>query len=133
MINKNTGLSEEDLIPKIWIDTILPPEYLNMEFINELKRLEPFGKGNEKPVFAAKDVTILSARIVGAKENVLIMNFITDSGFRISGVSFEMDEFQGILKKSQEGKKVSMIYDVLNKVILDKETKETIVSLLQLA
>jgi len=109
-INENANLSEDELTPKIWIDTELPLEYLNLELVNELKRLEPFGRGNEKPVFAAKNITIVSARIVGANLNVLTVNLITETGHRMSGVCFEKDEFAEILKKNQEGKKFSIIY-----------------------
>lgn len=64
-LNQNTTLTEEMLIPKITIDLQLPLGYLTETLINELKLMEPFGKGNEKPVFAEKELKIKSAFIIG--------------------------------------------------------------------
>ena len=65
ILNNNTTLTEEILIPKISIDILLPLGFITEALINELKQLEPFGKGNEKPLFAEKDLRIRSAFIVG--------------------------------------------------------------------
>lgn len=64
-LNENTNLTEEMLIPKVSIDVHLPLGYINESLIQELQRLEPFGKGNEKPVFAEKDLRIKSAFVMG--------------------------------------------------------------------
>lgn len=64
-LNRNTTLTEEMLIPKVSIDILLPLGYITEQLIEELKLLEPFGKGNEKPLFAEKDLKIKSALIVG--------------------------------------------------------------------
>ena len=53
-LNENAKLTEEDFIPKIWIDVAMPFEYINESLIEELELLEPFGQGNEKPQFAQK-------------------------------------------------------------------------------
>lgn len=127
LLNKNTELKEEDLIPKIWIDTELPLEYINIELVTQLRLLEPFGRGNEKPVFAAKNLTIVGTRVVGSNQNVLTLKLVTESGFKISGVCFEKDEFPDILKKSQEGRKVSMIfYPQINEYNGNKELRVTV-------
>lgn len=72
-INEVSTLTEEDFIPKIAIDVPMPLEYVNMGLIEQLSVLEPFGKGNEKPIFADKDVDIISAKIIGKNQNVLKM------------------------------------------------------------
>jgi len=64
-LNDNTTLTDEMLIPKIAIDILLPIGYIAEPLILELKKLEPFGKGNEKPLFAEKAVKIKSAFIIG--------------------------------------------------------------------
>lgn len=87
-LNALCTLTEEDLIPKVWIDTELPPEYLDFDFMNQLNLLEPFGKGNEKPVFAAKNLRIKSMRILGKEGNVLKFDFITESGNFIPAICF---------------------------------------------
>lgn len=64
-LNDNPLLTEEMLRPKVIIDVLLPLGYLSEELVNELKLLEPFGKGNEKPLFVEKDLSIKSILIIG--------------------------------------------------------------------
>lgn len=64
-LNRDTALTEEMLVPKVTIDISLPLGFITEQLITELKRLEPFGKGNEKPLFAEKNLKIKSALIVG--------------------------------------------------------------------
>lgn len=64
-LNQNTTLTEEMLIPKVSIDIHLPFGYVNESLVEELQMLEPYGKANEKPLFAQKDVKILSAFVIG--------------------------------------------------------------------
>lgn len=69
-LNENCALTEEDFVPKVHIDIALPLSYVSEDFIRELERLAPFGTGNPKPVFAQKDVRLLSGRIFGKNRNV---------------------------------------------------------------
>lgn len=73
-INENCALTDEDMIPKTYIDVILPVDYLTPRLIEQLSLLEPFGKGNEKPVFAQRHVKAYSASIIGKNSNVLRIN-----------------------------------------------------------
>jgi single-stranded-DNA-specific exonuclease len=68
-LNENTVLTEEMLIPKVVIDIQLPLGFLSEQLINELKSLEPHGKGNERPLFAEKDLKIKSAFTIGKNSN----------------------------------------------------------------
>ncbi len=70
-LTKNSGLTEEDLTEKVSIDVILPFGLVSEQVISELKLLEPFGVGNEKPLFAERNVRLLHARILGKNANVL--------------------------------------------------------------
>lgn len=70
-INARSGIQEEDLVEKIAIDMQLPFSSVTESFIRELHVLEPFGKGNEKPLFAQRQVNVKSARILGKNQNVL--------------------------------------------------------------
>ena len=70
-INEKSGITPEDLNEKIAIDMQLPFECVNEKFIGELAVLEPFGKGNARPVFAERQVQVESARILGKNKNVL--------------------------------------------------------------
>lgn len=69
-LNENCALTEEDFVPKVHIDIALPLSYVSEDFIRELELLAPFGTGNPKPVFAQKDVRLLSGRIFGKNRNV---------------------------------------------------------------
>ena len=64
-LNEDADLTERDFIPKIWIDVPMPLEYVSEGLVEELRYLEPFGQGNEKPQFAQKDLTIRRARVLG--------------------------------------------------------------------
>lgn len=75
-INEGCSLKEADLLPKIRFDMVLPLRYVTEELIRELSRMEPFGKGNEKPLFAVRDAAVLSARVFGKKQNVLKLRLL---------------------------------------------------------
>lgn len=87
-MNENTTLTEEDLLPKIMIDVPMPLDYISKELIEELKCLEPFGKSNEKPVFADKNIRIISMRIVGKNQNVCKMQVESQTGTKMEAVYF---------------------------------------------
>lgn len=79
-LNESTTLTAEDLKQKILIDVPMPVDYISESLIEELDLLEPFGKGNPKPVFAQKDLKILSARVLGQNRNVVKMQVETQGG-----------------------------------------------------
>ena len=87
-INELCELTEEDLIEKIKIDIAMPAGYADMNLIREFEVLEPFGKGNQKPQFADKDLRISRAMVVGRNQNVLKLNLETAFGEKISAVYF---------------------------------------------
>lgn len=87
-INEKSCLTEEDMQPKVMIDVPMPLDYISRELTEELKILEPFGKANEKPVFADKNIRILSMRILGKNRNVLKMQAEGSAGSRMDAVYF---------------------------------------------
>ena len=74
-LNARSGLTDADFIPNVMIDVILPVDFLTQNFIRQLEILEPFGKGNEKPVFAQSSVKANRAEIIGKNKNVLKITF----------------------------------------------------------
>lgn len=74
-LNARSGLTDADFISKVMIDVILPVDFLTQSFIKQLEILEPFGKGNEKPVFAQSNVRATRAEIIGKNKNVLKITF----------------------------------------------------------
>lgn len=87
-LNEMCTLTDDDMIPKIWIDTELPPEYVTFELVEQLNLIEPFGKGNEKPIFAAKKMRVKSMRILGKEGNVLKFELVSEQGTFITGICF---------------------------------------------
>lgn len=88
MLNKQAELTEKDLTPKVSIDMTLPFSMISEEQIEELELLEPFGKDNTKPLFAEKDIEILSGRLLGKEQNVLKFRLADASGRQMDGVYF---------------------------------------------
>ena len=87
-INEKSGIAPEDLNEKIAIDMQLPFECVNEKFIGELAVLEPFGKGNARPVFAERQVQVESARILGKNKNVLKLQVKDIHGTRMDAMYF---------------------------------------------
>lgn len=87
-INEKSGITPEDLNEKIAIDMQLPFECVNEKFIGELAVLEPFGKGNARPVFAERQVQVESARILGKNKNVLKLQVKNLHGTRMDAMYF---------------------------------------------
>lgn len=98
-INAGTALSPDDFIPKIMIDVPMPIDYITERLVEELTVLEPFGKGNAKPVFAEKNLNILSARILGKNRNVIKMQALNPKGMVMDAMFFgDVEEFQAYIR-----------------------------------
>lgn len=93
-LNDNCTLTEQDLIPKIMIDVPMPISYLSKKLTEQLKVLEPFGKGNSKPLFAQKNLRAVGIRVLGRNRNVAKMLLIDENGIKMDAVYFgEAQEF----------------------------------------
>lgn len=93
-LNVQANLKPEDFIPRIWIDVAMPLEYISEKLVEELKILEPFGQGNEKPQFAQKNLHIRSARVLGRNRNAVKLSLVTEQGFSMDAMLFtEGDAF----------------------------------------
>ena len=105
---ENAKLTEVDFVPQIWIDVPMPFEYVNEKIVDELKGLEPFGQGNEKPLFAQKSLTIRNVRVLGKNRNVVKMNLVTNTGHPFDGLLFaDGDRF---LEEQTGQNTIDMIY-----------------------
>ena len=93
-LNEHCTLTEQELIPKIMIDVPMPISYLTKQLTEQLKVLEPFGKGNTKPLFAQKNLRAMGIRILGRNRNVAKMLLMDEHGNKIDAVYFgEASEF----------------------------------------
>ncbi|MBU3878018.1 single-stranded-DNA-specific exonuclease RecJ [Faecalicatena sp. AGMB00832] len=88
VINELAHLSKEDLLPKVSIDMQLPLPYVTEELVSELELLEPFGKGNTKPLFAEKNLRVISPRIIGKNQNVLKFKVQDQQGNQMEAIYF---------------------------------------------
>lgn len=110
LLNENAQLTTDDLCPKVTIDMQLPLEYVQEELIEQLSLLEPFGKGNNKPVFVEKDLEILSSQIFGKNQNVLKMQVRNVNGSVIDAIYFgEVQKLLDYYKQKGE-KKITFTY-----------------------
>lgn len=90
-LNKEQNLTEDDLTPKIWVDVPMPVDYVTMNLIDEFEILEPFGKGNEKPIFADKNLKVIRANLIGKNKNVLKMQLQSSYGKIIEAIKFKAE------------------------------------------
>ncbi len=103
MINEQSTLTKEDLIPKVKIDMPLPLSYITEDLIQQLERLEPFGKGNGKPLFAGKNMKVLYPKIVGKNKNVLKFQIQDEDGIKMDAVYFgEAKECMDYIQKKKD-------------------------------
>ena len=131
MLNDNAILTDEDLIPKMWIDVPMPVSYANIRLVNQLKLLEPFGKGNEKPVFADRNLYVKTASVIGKNKNVLRCQLEREDGTYVPAVQFGINNIDDI---PRAGMRISIIYypdintfnGIMSLQIIIKEWKETI-------
>lgn len=111
-LNTNAKLTDEDFIPKIMIDVPMPIDYITEEFIKELEILEPFGKGNTKPVFAEKDLRIISLKVLGKNKNVLKMLIENVRQIKMEALYFgNTDDFYEYLCCKYSKEQVEHLYD----------------------
>ncbi len=117
-LNDNTTLTEEDLIPKVSIDIALPFGYVNEDVINELEKLEPCGKDNEKPIFAERNVTVSKAKVFGKNRNVLKCSLTNEYGRTMEGIYFgDIEEFETYITDKFGSEELNKLYNGFNNVI----------------
>lgn len=107
-LNEQSGLTEEDLVEKVTIDVPMPIHYIRKDLVQELSLLEPFGKGNEKPLFAQKNLWVSQMRVFGKNRNVVKMRLTDENGYPMDGVYFgNGDEFE---EEGRGKRKISIVY-----------------------
>ena len=107
-LNEQSGLTKEDLVEKVTIDVPMPIHYIRKDLVQELSLLEPFGKGNEKPLFAQKNLWVSQMRVFGKNRNVVKMRLTDENGYPMDGVYFgNGDEFA---EEGRGKRKISIVY-----------------------
>lgn len=120
-LNTQESLTEDDLTPKVYIDMHLPLDYISFSLIEELEKLEPFGKGNPKPLFGVKNVKVKRGFILGNNQNVLKLLLLTNRGRVIDGIYFgDIEQFEEkMCRKFGKDELNKMYAGVDNKIVLD--------------
>ncbi|MGN0396287.1 MAG: DHHA1 domain-containing protein, partial [Coprococcus sp.] len=119
-LNRNVDMDEKTMTPKLMIDVAMPLSYNSISLTEQLRIIEPFGKGNEKPVFAQSGVAVRRATIMGKNRNVLRLTLALDNGGTITGVDFEPDMFISRIKEwFGETECDRILKGMINNVVLD--------------
>lgn len=120
-LNGQANLSEEDMIPKVYIDMRLPLELLSFKLVEELNLLEPFGKGNPRPLFGEKNIPVMRAFKIGKNQNTLKLILKMKNGKTMEGLYFgDIDEFdRRMAEKFNESEVIKMYKGIDNNIKLD--------------
>lgn len=110
-INENCSLTEETLTERIVIDVPMPLSYITEPLIEQLNILEPFGKGNEKPVFADKNIAIIGGCKIGKQKNMLRLNLLNGQGSTMEAMMFRnCEDFELFLQEKYGEAEVEKVY-----------------------
>jgi len=120
-LNKNCKLNDNDIIPKVHIDMQFPVNNVSLKISEEMKVLEPFGKGNSKPLFADRCVSIVGANIIGKNKNVLKFKVKSSSGKILDAIYFNgISEFEKVIINGYGENELKKLYSSYsNNVKLD--------------
>lgn len=119
-LNANCGLDDTAFVSKIKIDVAMPMAYVTEELIRQLDGLAPFGKGNEKPLFAQKELNVLSAKIMGKDRSVVKVMLESQDGFVCEGIYFDAQEFtDNIIAWFGQEEYDKLLHGWLNNVVLN--------------
>lgn len=124
-LNENCTLTKEDMIEKIVIDVPMPMSYVTIPLIRQLSQLEPFGKGNTKPIFAQKGLRITDCRVLGKNRNVVKMHLKDEAGFLAEGIWF--GDGDAFVEKIQEKSNYDVIYYPTINVFRGRESIEMVI------
>ena len=86
-LNSTLEVYEDFHFQKIdYYDLKISIDEVNMNLVNDLLKLEPFGNGNEEPKFIIKDVKIDNYRII--KDKHMLIFFKNSNGENLKGICF---------------------------------------------
>ena len=99
-INELCRLTEEDFVEKVMIDVPMPLDYITEDLIEEFHVLEPFGKGNTKPLFVEKNLKLQKAAVLGKNRNVLKFTMYNQNGTAMEAMYFgDVERMQEYLEE----------------------------------
>ena len=128
-INSGCSLTEEDFVTKVLIDVPMPLNYINKNLISQLSLLEPFGKGNQKPLFAQKKLRLMGARVFGKNKNVVKMKAVDETGYPMEAVYF--GDGEAFVQEIRQKEEWSVAYYPELNSYMGRETLQIVVQNLQ--
>lgn len=120
-LNEDAELTEDDLIPKVYIDARIPISCINLAMAEELAILEPYGKGNSKPVFAEKEISISKASVLGSERKILKLRLVSSQRQYMDCIYFgDISAFDSYITEKYGAEELERLYSgQTNKVRLD--------------
>ncbi|MBQ9983916.1 MAG: single-stranded-DNA-specific exonuclease RecJ [Lachnospiraceae bacterium] len=119
-LNENCELEGKAFASKVKIDVELPLYYISEDLIGQLDALAPFGKGNEKPLFAQRELNVLSAKILGKDRSVVKVMLESKDGATLEGIYFNAQEFtDNIVEWFGQEEFDKLLHGWLNNVVLN--------------
>ncbi|MGM0395770.1 MAG: single-stranded-DNA-specific exonuclease RecJ [Bacillota bacterium] len=120
-LNRNTILKNEDLIRRVYIDMVISLDRISYGFIEDISRLEPFGKGNPKPAFGLKGLNLSKASVLGAKRNVVKLAFSNSAPDQSEAIIFcDGDKWLEEVEYNYGSKeKQKLLSGIANNIMLD--------------
>ena len=110
-LNDLHTLTDEDVLVKVPIDLALSLNKINYRLIDEISRLEPYGKANPKPTFGMKKLKLLEAKILGKNRNVLKLK-LSDANLVIEGIYFgDIEGFEETIKYEFDEQEYSRVFN----------------------
>lgn len=120
-LNADCKLSDDDIIPKITIDMQLPIDNADIGLSKDIASLEPFGKGNPKPIFSDKEVKVIKAAVLGKNKNVLKLTLKSKKNTCVTGIIFNsIESFNDLIQSEFGSEEVQKLYNAYSdKIKLD--------------
>ncbi len=87
-INEECTLTVEEMLPVVRLDAVVPFEMMNEETVEWIGKLAPFGAPNEKPLFAQKDLSVVSLGYMGKENSSLRLRLKTPAGTYVTASNF---------------------------------------------
>jgi len=125
-LNESAQVTEEDLQGKLAIDLVVPFAYVTEERIDEIGLLAPFGPGNPSPLFAARNVSVLGAQLLGREKRFMKFFLQDEEGCKIEALCFAdvekmqreliaaygKEEFDKMMQRKPNRIRLSIAYDM---------------------
>lgn len=118
-VNNGSNLTKDDLVKTIYLEDVLSIKDVSYNLYEELKKLEPYGNGNEIPIFGFKRLNVVDINILGKKKNVMKFNFTDGINF-VEGIFFStLENFLDLVSPKYDRAYIEDVFGRKKGLILD--------------